>query len=421
VHRVGLGLWHETAALEIVFFRLLPPGGGAIEISGRVKLVDSARESVKHGVIRGIRSTDTPEGRISSRLKYLPSFHLYPDPFLLGYKLFFPVFPEPEIDLKSGSDMEVELTQAATLPKDLPPVAETAALEQNGELIESLKELPDRTFTKRGNAADVVNIVFVGSLTDLEHAFQAAGWQQSDAVSPHAVLRQFYAFLARASYANAPMSSQFLEGRKPNLMLEKALDSNEKRNHIRIWQLEDKWQGMPLWGSAAVRETGATLSIRHKGFIHHVSEDLGEEQQTVLRDLSLAGCVEGLGSVARPAMDHFLRNATGEFFHTDGLLLVVRLKPCESDSNGRSAVVPPPPRHGSRAFRYLRREILTVRSDLLRANCIYTLYDLTRMTVGALHRNSSHRTAAGYVPRISTFGPKSAMHSLPSEKVADLR
>jgi hypothetical protein len=217
------------------------------------------------------------------------------------------------------------------------------------------------------------------------------------------------------------MSSQFLEGRKPNLMLEKALDSNEKRNHIRIWQLEDKWQGMPLWGSAAVRETGATLSIRHKGFIHHVSEDLGEEQQTVLRDLSLAGCVEGLGSVARPAMDHFLRNATGEFFHTDGLLLVVRLKPCESDSNGRSAVVPPPPRHGSRAFRYLRREILTVRSDLLRANCIYTLYDLTRMTVGALHRNSSHRTAAGYVPRISTFGPKSAMHSLPSEKVADLR
>ena len=418
VHRVGLGLWHETAALEIVFSRILPPGGGVIEISGRVKLVDNARESVKNGVIQGIRSTDTPEGRISSRLKYLPSLHLYPDPFLLGYKLFFPVFPEPEIDLKPGSDIEVELTQAATLPTDLPPVAETPALEQSAELMGSLKELPDRTFTKRGNAADVVNIVFVGSLTNLEHAFQAAGWQQSDAISPHAVLHQFYAFLARTSYANAPMSSQFLEGRKPNLTLERGFDSNEKRNHIRIWELEDKWQGMPLWGSAAVREMGAALSIRHKGFIHHVSQDLGEEQQTVLRDLSVAGCVEGVGSAARPAMDHVLRNATGEFFHTDGLLLVVRLKPCVSDSNGRGAVVPPPSKHGSRAFRYLRREILTVRSDVLRANCIYALFDLTRMTVGTLHRNSSHRTAEGDVPHVGTFAPNSTMHSLASEKVA---
>jgi hypothetical protein len=421
VHRVGLGLWHETAALEIVFSRLLPPGSGAIEISGRVKLIDNAREGVKHGVILGIRSTDTPEGRISSRLKYLPSLHLYPDPFLLGYKLLFPVFPEPEIDLKSGSDLQVELTQAAALPTDLPPVVETPVIEQSPELIEGLKKLPDRTFTKKGNPADVVNIVFAGSLTDLENAFQAAGWQQSDAVSPHAVLRQFYAFLARASYANAPMSSQFLEGRKPNLTLEKAFDSNEKRNHIRIWELEDKWKGMPLWGSAAVREMGATFSIRHKGFIHHVSEDLDEEQQTVLRDLSVAGCVEGVGSVARPVMDHVLRNATGEFFHTDGLLLVVRLKSCESDSDGSSAIVPPPSRHGSRAFRYLRREILTVRSDLLRANCIYAMFDLTRMTVLALHRNSSHRTAAGDVPHISTFAPKSAMHSLPSENVAGLR
>jgi hypothetical protein len=417
VHRVGLGLWHETAALEIVFSRLLPPRGGAIEINGRVRLVDNARESVKNGIIQGIRSTDTPEGRISSRLKYLPSLHLYPDPFLLGYKLFFPVFPEPEIDLKPGSDLEVELTQATTLPADLPPVAETPALEENAELIGSLKALPDRTLTKTGNAADVVDIVFVGSLTDLEHAFQAAGWRQSDAVSPRAVMRQFYAFLARASYANAPMSSQFLEGRKPNLTLEKAFDSNEKRNHIRIWELENKWQGMPLWASAAVRETGATLSVRHKGFIHHVSEDLGEEQQTVLRDLSVAGCVESVGSVARPALDHVLRNATGGLFRTDGLLLVVRLKPCVSESNGRGgAAVPSPSKHGSWAFRYLRREILTVRSDLWRANCIYALFDLTRMTVGALRRNSSHRTAEREAARVDTFAPKSAMHSLASNE-----
>ena len=102
VHRVGLGLWHETAALEIAFTRLLPQSGSPIEINGRVKLIDNARETVRKGVIRGIRSTDTPQGRITSRLKYLPSVHLYPDPFLLGYKMLFPIFPEPEINLPPG-------------------------------------------------------------------------------------------------------------------------------------------------------------------------------------------------------------------------------------------------------------------------------------------------------------------------------
>jgi hypothetical protein len=131
--------------------------------------------------------------------------------------------------------------------------------------------------------------------------------------------------------------------------------------------------------------------------------------------------VEGVGSVARPAMDHVLRNATGEFFHTDGLLLVVQLKPCVFDSKGSGAVVPPSSKHGSRAFRYLRREVLTVRSDLLRANCIYALFDLSRMTLGALRRNSSHRTAEGEVSRVGTFAPKSAMHSLASEKLAAAR
>jgi hypothetical protein len=87
-------VWHETAALEIVFSRLLPPGGDVIEINGRVKLVDNARESVKHGVIQGIRSTDTPEGRISSRLKYLP-LSIYRTRFCWVTSCF-PVFPEPK-------------------------------------------------------------------------------------------------------------------------------------------------------------------------------------------------------------------------------------------------------------------------------------------------------------------------------------
>ncbi|MFZ0296414.1 MAG: LssY C-terminal domain-containing protein [Candidatus Sulfotelmatobacter sp.] len=391
VHRVGLGLWHETASLEIAFLRLLPAGADPIEINGRLKLVDNARETVRNGVIRGIRSTDTPQGTISSRLKYLPSIHLYPDPYLLGYKMLFPIFPDPEINLEAGTDIEVELAETAKLPDDLVPVSPIPLIEHDSELEHDLTDLPERTLTKKGKEADVVNIVFAGLRDDLEEAFTVAGWHQSGLTSTRSVTRQFYSFLSKSSYAAAPMSTQLLEGRKPDLALEKVFQSYEKRNHLRIWLLENTWEGFPLWASAAVRETGATLSFRQMGFIHHISENLNEEQDTIVRDLALAGCIDSVGMIARP-MEHVLRNATGEYFRTDGSLEIIRVKPCES-----GATEPGGPSHvknGSWAYRYLRREILTVRSDLVRSNCIYGLFDLARFATDAVRKRDSHRAVA---------------------------
>lgn len=390
-HRVGLGLRRETATLEIDFLRFSPDGAAPIEIRSKVKLLDNARESVKNGVIHGIVSTDTPQGRISSRLKYLPSWHLYPDPFLLGFKMLFPVFPEPEIYLAPGTDVEAVLAQPVKLPGDLPSVEPVPALQDESELTHDLNGLPERTFTKKGKEADVINLVFVGSQSDLEQAFQAAGWKQSESVSKHSVMHQFHAFLAKTNYATAPMSAQWMDGRTADLTLEKTFDSYGKRNHLRIWQLEKTWEGEPLWASAAVRETGATLSVRHKGFMHHVSEDVAEEQHVVIRDLEAAGCVDAVGAIARPDMEHMMQNATGEFFRTDGTLEVVRLKPCQFDLHGSGYTDAPQPKPGSRPFRYVRRQILTVRGDLLRANIIYSLFDVTRISVKAFRQNSSHR------------------------------
>ena len=394
VHRVGLGLRHETAAMEIVFSRVSLPDGNPIEINGRVKLIDNAREAVRNGVIHGIRATDTPQGMISSRLKYLPSIHLYPDAFLLGYKMLFPIFPEPEINLEAGTDVQVELAEAVNLPADLPAVPLIPRIEEGTDLNEKLASLPDRTYTRKGKQADVIDIVFAGSRDDLEHAFAAAGWQQSRNPSGRTFFHTFYSYLSKTAYATAPMSAQFMEGRKPELTLEKVFQSYEKRNHVRIWDLESTWQGSPLWASAAVRETGATLSIRHGRFIHHVSQDLNEEQETIVRDLAAADCVDSVGWLTRPEMEPVLRNATGEFFRTNGSVEVIRVKRCGLDSSGAGLSNSRRYKPGSWAYRYLRKEILTVRSDLLRANCIYALFDLGWATVGTLRQSHSHRAIA---------------------------
>jgi len=390
VHRVGLGLRHETASLEISFSRISPAEGSPIEIKARIKLVDNARETVRNGVIRGIRSTDTPQGMISSRLKYLPSLHLYPDPYLLGYKMLFPIFPEPEIHLQPGADVQVELAEAVNLPDDLPAATRIPALDVNEELVQSLAGLPERTQTKKGKEADVVNIVFAGSRDDLEQAFKTAGWHSSKATSMSTVMRGFYSYLSKSSYSAAPMSTQLMNGRKADFTLEDVFQSHEKRNHLRIWALENTWEGQPLWASAAVRETGATLSVKHHGFIHHVSEDLDEEQEAIVRDLAIAGCVDSVGLLQRPEMEHVVKNATGEYFRTNGSLEIIRVKPCESPS-GEADAGQKPSKDGSWAYRYLRKEILTVRSDLFRANCLYALFDLGRKTVGMVRQRNARR------------------------------
>ena len=62
-----------------------------------------------------------------------------------------------------------------------------------------------------------------------------------------------------------------------------------------------------------------------------------------------------------------------------------------------------------------------MRSDLWRANCIYSLFDLTRVTIGAIRQNSSNRAVAAEFRQEITVRPASEMESYQSEEIADPR
>ena len=97
VRKVGLGIRHETAALKISFDEVAVTPDKSVPIKASIAAVDNAREQVSNGVVHGIRSTNTLQGTITSRLKYLPALNPYPDLGLLLFKATFPIFPEPEI------------------------------------------------------------------------------------------------------------------------------------------------------------------------------------------------------------------------------------------------------------------------------------------------------------------------------------
>lgn len=102
VHKVGLGFRHEIATIGIEFDRILPDGGPPIEMRAQLLQVDNARERVRDGVIRGLRSTDAPQDHLSGKVTYLATFD--PDTIwiLPVYRALFPVLPEPELYFPAG-------------------------------------------------------------------------------------------------------------------------------------------------------------------------------------------------------------------------------------------------------------------------------------------------------------------------------
>jgi hypothetical protein len=395
VRRVGMGLVHETATLELDFDRVVSSGGSAIEISSRIAEIDNARETVKNGVIHGVNATDTPQGRITSRLRHLPTWNPYSDLTLLAYRAAFPVFPEPEIYLPRGTDIKLRLATELRVPDemrgaaqfDAPDEIERAAMEITAPT------LPERTTTRHGQAADFVNIALLGTAEQMDQAFRAAGWKHGDPTSTRSVMREMHAFLAFKSYPEAPVSRQLVDGEPVSATWEKSLNSYEKREHLRVWARNDVIERQTVWLGAMTRETGATLSLRQHKFIHHIDADVDAGRGMLVRDLNLAGCVAAVYYVNRPQMEHAALNATGDEMRTDGSLAVVQLKDCENavfEQQAADAPAAAAARPHSKFARYVRMQVLSFKSDVVRGNIVYGMFDLTRMAIRA-RRNHAQK------------------------------
>jgi hypothetical protein len=398
--KVGWGIRHETAALELEFNRATPKPGVALAFNARVEEVQNAREGVKNGVIQGIRSSDTFQGRINSRLIHLPTWNPYSDPFLIAYKATFPIFPEPEIYYPAGVDMRLRTTKEVSFPPALGTAQPESSLAfnatQSDQLDQLVRQLPRRVTTRKNVDADLLNIVFMGSQDEVKAAFRQAGWDNADPVSRRAMLKSLYALLNNSGYPQQPMTTFLLHGKPEDMNWQKSLNSYDRRDHLRIWQWTFKGTTESVWISSSTHDTSAVLAVKYKGFVHHITPDVDDERATVIRDLNFAGCVRSVSYVSNPEMPTATHNATGDAMYTDGSVAVVALQACQSsdpplDSYAKGASFKP----GNYAFRYIRRQILTFRNDILRANIIYGIYDAGRMTVKALRKPGDKRNRDG--------------------------
>jgi LssY-like putative type I secretion system component LssY len=392
VHKVGIGFRHEIATLGIEFDRIRPDDGQPIEMRTQVLEVDNAREKVRDGVIHGIRSTNTPQDHLSSRVAYLlmwdPQFYW----ILPAYRALFPVLPEPELYFPSGTDLSLKLSTPLLVAHSDRLVRENPEFDQTDRvaLDEKVLSLPERTVTPQGQDADVVNLAFIGSRGQVDGAFKAAGWKGADAMSAPTALREIGSFLLLRNYPRGPMSKQLLRDHPSDFRWQKGLDSIARRDHLRIWSEPETWQGQPVWLSASTREIGASFSLRRRRFVHHVDGAIDVEREKVVRDLTLAGCVETVHNAPRPAMPPSLENATGGELQTDGAVAIVQLKDCDSPVSENDLAFPTlAARPRSKIARYFRTQVLSIR-DIWRENAAYGVFELGRMTVRSIRHSHRH-------------------------------
>ena len=392
---VGLGFRHERARLALQFHEYQMPDGRRFPLAARLLSIDNARETVlPNGQIRGVLAAQNPNGLLGG-FWYNPGSDLFwlhsaigltgvTNQLLKAFSMGTPGgaallalrcaifrFPEPEIHLPPGTDMNLAVTSVLGPGPRLTPVAQPSLPES---LAEDLEGLPREITRRNGHPVDdIVNIAFVGSRELLVQAFAAAGWSSADPGSARSYSQEYIAFSSKHSYSTAPVSKLFYQGSLPDLVFQKSFNTVTKRDHIRIWHLGPV-DDQDIWLGAATHDSGITFRATALSFSHKIDGALDIERAKIIDDLSFAGCLAPVAYIERASAS---RLGTQGFVTTDGKLAVVSLKDCHfplPDTNSLSA----PPLPGNKFTRIARRFVLESRNYVLRENAYYWTYQLIR-------------------------------------------
>jgi opacity protein-like surface antigen len=395
VRKVGLGVVHETARIQLQFDRVLLSDGKSFPLQCRITEVENAREAVdKEGRIQGIRSTSTLSNRASGVVGSLA----FGDPiaaiFTTAASASVLRFSEPEISLPVGTELIAELTAPIVLPKEeaaqVPPIATTDAMRK--ELSHLVEQLPFRTYTQKGHIpSDVTNLIFIGSAGAVERAFAASDWVQVDSLTAESTYATIRSVAENQGYKSAPMSTLLLGDQAPAYAYAKTLNTFSKRHHLRIWGSSLDWYNQNVWTSSSTHDTGIGFSKKNKTFIHLIDSHIDNERAKVVNDLIFTGCVSHVQLVTRPWIPKDAKNGTGEDLITDGRIAVLQLNDCLGPQAKPEPAGDALPVHGNRADRVSRQTVLTLKNNILRDNVGVMAYSGIRTGITEMKKKDTPR------------------------------
>lgn len=318
----------RRAILWLAFPELLLEGR-TVPLLGAVTRVDNARESVDpQGRILGILASETLAAQMDAGIAKVAERYAGLADLLGAAKQSMMRNPDSEISYEAGTELIFTLTQPVTVTPPANAVPRLELVEDSPALLGIAQSQPFRTMaqSRPPKPSDITNLMFIGSEEALTAAFEAAGWTGAAALTAESALETFRAIAELRGYKEAPMSTLLLDGRPPDLVFQKQLNTFAMRHHLRIWKRPVSYGGQTVWVCAATHDTGIEFSPENRTFIHTIDPHIDRERAKVVNDLLLSGRVRSLALVERAEVPKRSSNATGDELITDGRIAVLILR-----------------------------------------------------------------------------------------------
>lgn len=235
-------------------------------------------------------------------------------------------------------------------PPTLRPPA--PALIPDAQLLPTLRaRLPRYTAGLFGHRQEPINLIFVGSASDLVHAFRAAGWVQADQLSWGSLRRALIATLTGTPDAVGPVTPSFLGELPESLAFSQPVGRTfARRHHIRIWLAPYELSAAEqLWLATASYDSGYAIAAGSLLPVHQIAPDIDDERDYVAASLARTNLVADTTRIqlVPPEMG---TNAFGEPFFTYGEAILLQLRGLALPGKPRRASITDAEKAAKRGF-----------------------------------------------------------------------
>jgi hypothetical protein len=322
----GSGRGGRPGALELRFSTLAIGRNERIPIDAVLDSLEYALPSdvLDSGLVMGGRHARAGRGVLplaATAVAAATSVLAVPVALLGGFEL---LRRGPPVRIIAGEVGRLRLLTPATVRRACTPVAEHRSLTDIPTLPQFIPQAENRAGTMGG---DPINLVFLGSGPEIDAAFLAAGWQIAGPGTARALAREITAILLGRTAYEAPVSTEYFEGRPQDVAWQLPGPNARIRHHLRIWLL-DSVAG--VWVGAAIKDVGMLVRPLTGTATHRVDPDADAERDFTVSALEASGCAHLLDYMILPGAVRSGRDISQQRFVTDGRAAVVRLRRCDA-------------------------------------------------------------------------------------------